>query len=193
MEKFFKDRGFEVVRTREPGGTPLAEEIREMLLRRREEHFPVKAEVLLFFTSRLVHVENLIIPALKRGAIVLSDRFVDSTYAYQAARGDIPREVIEEIDRWTLNGFRPDLTFLFDVAMEVGLSRVCRRGAKDRIEGAIEDFFQKAHLAYLGQYERDPQRYQLIDANQSMEEVQSQLLPHLCAISVQLKATALQN
>lgn len=162
-------RGIEVVVTREPGGTPRAERIREVLLERNEERMPIEAELLLMFAARSTHVENLIRPALDRGAWVLCDRFTDASYAYQGGGRGVAREFIASLERFVQGGLRPDLTLLLDAPLEVGELRAAARnaqaGSSDRFEQERRDFFERVRNAYLEQAHNEPARFIVIDAN----------------------------
>lgn len=189
MEKFYKNEGFEVVLTREPGGTPLAEQIRELLLMPRDEPVAKKAELALFYAARIQHIEQVIKPALARGAIVICDRFVDSSYAYQMAGRELKRKVLDDLNDWAIGDFRPDLTFLFEISPETGLKRASARGRLDRFESEGRDYFERVALGYLGQYNRDPCRYALINADQPREAVWAEVEPHAKRIAESLRNT----
>lgn len=179
MADFFKGKGYEVVLTREPGGTPLAEKIRELLLTPIDEQMCITTELLLAFASRAQHVDQVIKPGIDRGAIVICDRFTDSTYAYQGGGRNIGYDRIAELEQFVLGDFRPDRTFLFDIDVEVGLARASARGRLDRFEQSGLDFFYRVQLAFMGRKERDPKRFVLVDGSPPIEEVSAALLPHL--------------
>ena len=170
--------GHEVVCTREPGGTPLAEQIRDLLLDPRHEPPAQETELLLMFAARAQHVRETVLPALARGAWVLSDRFTDASYAYQggARGGDV--QFIAELERRVV-GIEPGLTLLLDVPVQVGLSRMRGRGEADRIESEREDFFERVRTAYLGRAKAQPERFRLIDASQALEVVAATAVGHL--------------
>ena len=170
--------GHEVVCTREPGGTPLAEQIRDLLLDPRHEPPAQETELLLMFAARAQHVRETVLPALARGAWVLSDRFTDASYAYQggARGGDV--QFIAELERRVV-GIEPGLTLLLDVPVQVGLSRMRGRGDADRIESEREDFFERVRTAYLGRAQAHPERFRLIDASQALEVVAATAVGHL--------------
>ncbi len=176
---FLRERGVEVVVTREPGGTPLAEDIRKLLLAPRDEAMQADTELLLMFAARAQHVGALIRPALARGAWVLSDRFVDASYAYQGGGRGLSMGRIAELERLVLADLRPDLTLLFDVPVEVGLARAGKRGALDRIEREDLNFFQRIRDTYLSRADAEPERFQVIDAAAPLVDVQAQLLDTL--------------
>lgn len=173
---FLRERGVEVVVTREPGGTPLAEDIRNLLLAPRDEVMQADTELLLMFAARAQHVGALIRPALARGAWVLSDRFVDASYAYQGGGRGLSMSRIAELEKLVLAELRPDLTLLFDVPVEVGLARAGKRGDLDRIEREDMAFFQRIRDTYLGRAAAEPERFQVLDAAAPLAEVQAQLL-----------------
>lgn len=170
--------GTAVVCTREPGGTPMAEQIRELLLHAGDEQPTPETELLLMFAARSQHVRQLVMPALQRGAWVISDRFTDASYAYQgAARGGDPG-FIAELERRVV-GITPGLTLLLDVPVQLGLQRVRGRGNRDRIEAESEDFFENVRAAYLTRASADPSRFRVIDASQSPGTVASEAIGHL--------------
>ena len=167
--KFLKDKGIDVVHTREPGGTPPGEKIREMLL---SDEMGATAETLLFFAARAEHVAKVIQPALDAGRWVVSDRFTDATYAYQAGGKGFSGEKIEALEHWTLGNFEPDLTILFDIAPEKAAERLrARAGNEDRFERMGVDFFIRVRNAYLLRARNSPSRFLIVDAEQSPDEV----------------------
>lgn len=176
--------GLEVVLSREPGGTPLAEEIRQLLLAPREEPMAVDAELLLVFAGRAQHIAQVIKPALARGAVVLCDRFTDATYAYQGAGRGLPEARIAALEQFVQGDLRPDMTLLFDLPIEVGMQRAAARGRLDRFEQEAQAFFQRVRQGYLAQAKASPERYRLLDASQTLEQVQQavrDLLPEVLA------------
>lgn len=174
--------GIEVLLTREPGGTPLAERIREVLLTPVEEVMNADTELLLVFAARAQHLATVIRPALARGAVVLCDRFTDSTYAYQGAGRGLSLERIAALEDFVQGDLRPDLTLVFDLPVDVGLARASARGRLDRFEQEGQVFFQKVREAFLARAAAAPQRYVLVDAAQPLAQVQQSLdalLPQL--------------
>ncbi|QIH07095.1 MULTISPECIES: dTMP kinase [unclassified Pseudomonas] len=167
--------GIEVVLTREPGGTPLAERIRDVLLTPADEVMNSDTELLLVFAARAQHLATVIRPALARGAVVLCDRFTDSTYAYQGAGRGLSLERIEALEDFVQGELRPDLTLVFDLPVEVGLARASARGRLDRFELEGQAFFQKVREAFLERAAGAPQRYFLVDAAQPLAQVQQSL------------------
>lgn len=170
-----QDLGRDVVVTREPGGTPLAEAIREILLRPRDEPMPPTAELLLMFAARSVHLENRIRPALASGQWVLCDRFTDATFAYQGGGRGAPPEAIAWLQRHVQGGLQPDLTLLLDVPVDVGLARAGRRGEADRFEQEHAAFFERVRAAYLDLAAGEPDRFAVIDADRPLEAVQQDI------------------
>jgi dTMP kinase len=156
--------GRNVIATREPGGSPLAEEIREVLLSGKVRQFGPLAEAVLFSVARQDHVDNLIGEALGRGTWVVSDRFLDSTRAYQGAAGGVSAPLIGALERITLKGLKPDLTFVLDLPADEGLARAAGRGAPDRFEGQEIAQHERIRRAFLDIAEQDPSRCVVIDA-----------------------------
>ncbi len=170
-------RGLEVVATREPGGTPLAERIRALVLEDAGEPVPVAAELLLMFAARAVHTENLVRPALARGAWVLCDRYTDATYAYQGGGRGVPGTDIAPLAHLAQRGLVPDLTFLLDAPVAVGLERARARGGQgDRIEAETVAFFQKVRARYLALAAEAPGRIAVIDAHRPPDAVAADVL-----------------
>lgn len=170
-----RDQGLDVLLTREPGGTPLAERIRELLLAPSDEKMDADTELLLVFAARAQHLAEVIRPALARGAVVLCDRFTDATYAYQGGGRGLSVERIATLEHFVQGGLQPDLTLLFDLPVEVGLSRAAARGRLDRFEQEGQAFFEAVRQAYLQRAKADPQRYRLIDAALPLAAVQQSL------------------
>lgn len=170
-----RDHGLDVVLTREPGGTPLAESIRELLLAPADEPMNSDAELLLVFAARAQHLAQVIRPALERGAVVLCDRFTDATYAYQGGGRGLSTQRIEQLESFVQGKMRPDLTLVFDLPVEVGLSRAAARGRLDRFEQEGLGFFEAVRNTYLRRAGQDRQRYRIVDAGQSLAAVQEAL------------------
>lgn len=166
--------GREVLVTREPGGTPLAEAVRTLLLDPAADVSP-DAEVLLMFAARADHLARLIQPAIDAGNVVLCDRFTDATYAYQGGGRGLVAARIEALERWTLGALRPDLTLLFDLPPEIGLARAGGRSRPDRFERETREFFARVREAYLQIARREPGRVHVIDAARSEAEVRAQI------------------
>jgi dTMP kinase len=165
--------GIEVLLTREPGGTPLAERIRELLLAPSDEAMAADTELLLVFAARAQHLAQVIRPALARGCVVLCDRFTDATYAYQGGGRGLSQQRIAELERFVQGDLRPDLTLLFDLPVEQGLARAVARGRLDRFEQEQRSFFEAVRQTYLQRAALAPQRYRLLDASQSLQQVQA--------------------
>ncbi|KAF1721330.1 dTMP kinase [Pseudoxanthomonas wuyuanensis] len=164
-------RGHEVALTREPGGTPLAERIRELLLNPQDETLEPETELLLMFAARAQHVRQIIRPALQRGAFVVSDRFTDSSYAYQGAGRGLDPAWIEALERRAV-GIRPGLTLLLDLDVREGRARTSGRDLwPDRIESEQDDFFERVRVGFRQRAAAEPQRFRLIDASRSPAEV----------------------
>lgn len=170
-----RERGIEVQLTREPGGTPLAERIRELLLDPSDEKMAVDTELLLVFAARAQHIAQVIRPALERGAVVLCDRFTDATYAYQGGGRGLPVERIAQLESFVQGGLRPDLILVFDLPVEIGLSRAAARGRLDRFEQEGRTFFEAVRNTYLERARAEPARYHILDAAQSLAQVQGDL------------------
>jgi dTMP kinase len=177
-----RGRGIDVVMTREPGGTPLAERIRELLLAPSDEVMNADAELLLVFAARAQHLAEVIKPALARGAVVLCDRFTDATYAYQGGGRGLSIERIATLEHFVQGALRPDMTLVFDLPVEIGLARATARGRLDRFEQEGRAFFEAVRSTYLNRAAAAPERYRLVNAALSLPEVQASLdalLPEL--------------
>ncbi|WP_407311369.1 dTMP kinase [Pseudomonas sp. nanlin1] len=178
--------GLDVVLTREPGGTPLAEGIRELLLAPCDEVMHADTELLLVFAARAQHLARVIRPALERGAVVLCDRFTDATYAYQGGGRGLSVARIGALEEFVQGDLRPDLTLIFDLPVEVGLARASARGRLDRFEQEGRAFFDGVRSAYLARAGAEPQRYRIVDAAQPLVQVQRALdglLPELLGLA----------
>ena len=172
---WLENAGHRVIRTREPGGTELAEKLREILLDRNNISLSGRAELLLMFAARAQHLEELIRPALARGDWVLCDRFTDATWAYQGGGRGLPREEIESLESLVHGDLQPDLTLLLDLPVELGLKRAARRSQADRFEQESTLFFERVRDAYLERAEAAPERFAVIDAAGNMDQVWSQI------------------
>lgn len=173
MERHLRKAGREVVVTREPGGTPVGEQIRALLLDPANQAMVSDCELLLMFAARAQHLQEVILPAVARGAWVLCDRFTDATYAYQGGGRGIDAARIAVLESWVQGGLRPDLTLLLDLPVEIGLARAGERGAPDRFEQEQHAFFERVRQAYLDQAAAQPGRYRVVDAGQPLEAVQA--------------------
>lgn len=168
-------RGVEVVVTREPGGTPLGEEIRDLLLDHRHDGMAADTELLLMFAARAEHIARVIRPALASGRWVICDRFTDATFAYQGGGRGIGFERVALLADWVHRDLQPDLTLLFDLPVETGLGRAGRRNSADRFEKEKIDFFERVRDAYLRLARQEPRRYRVIAADAPLEQVQARL------------------
>jgi len=175
IENYFKQTDLTIMLTREPGGTPLSEKIRELLLDARQTSMSDDTELLLMFAARAQHLEEKIIPALERGEWVICDRFTDATYAYQGGGRGIEHARIASLETWVQGELRPDWTLLLDLPVAEGLKRAGQRSAPDRFEQEKQAFFERVRQAYLDMARQAPQRYRIIDASGSIEEVQSRI------------------
>lgn len=175
IKAWFEAKSISLLHTREPGGTPLAEEIRELLLSQREEQVDAKSELLLMYAARAQHVSQKIKPALEQGQWVLCDRFSDASFAYQGAGRALGLDKLVALDQWVLEGFKPDLTILLDLPVEVGLSRAQERGPIDRFEEEKVEFFEQVRDGYLQIAQQEPERVKIVDARGSLADVQQQI------------------
>lgn len=179
LAEHLQQAGHQVVQTREPGGTELAEKIRELLLAEHEEPVAVDTELLLMFAARAQHLQQLILPALEQGKVVLCDRFTDATYAYQGGGRGIDQERIAILESFVQGSLRPDLTLLFDLPVAEGMARAVQRGRLDRFEQEQQAFFEAVRSNYLQRAQQAPGRFRIINAALPLPEVQQQLLPVL--------------
>ena len=172
LEQKVASTGRAVVMTREPGGTPLGEQIREIVLHQKMD---LETEALLMFALRRQHLAEVIEPALARGDWVLSDRFTDATFAYQGGGRGLPRDKLETLERWVQGGFQPDLTVLFDLAPEIANERRSAAREPDRFESESVAFFNRTRTEYLRRAEEAPYRFAIIDSAQSIVQIQRKL------------------
>lgn len=183
LEAEIARRDHALVKTREPGGTPLGEELRQVLLGHRHDGMADDTELLLMFAARCEHLRTVIEPALRAGRWVVCDRFTDATFAYQGFGRGLALERIEQLQRWVQGNRRPDLTILLDLPVPIGLERAAKRSAPDRFERQNADFFERVRRGYLTLAEQDPERFSVIDAAQSLDrvaaDVRSALNDHL--------------
>lgn len=176
MQAYLQAKNIDVVVTREPGGTPIGEDVRQILLNNQHTEMHQDTELLLMFAARAQHIHEKILPALKQGAWVISDRFTDASFAYQGAARGMGFDRIEHIENWVQQGFSPDCTFVLDLPTEIGMQRVARRGVdKDRFETEQMEFFEKVRQAYLDRAASAPTRYRVIDAALDLQSVQQAL------------------
>ena len=167
-----RQRGIDLLVTREPGGTPMGERLREILL---NEPMHAETEALLMFAARREHVEQVIRPALQRGAWVISDRFSDASFAYQGGGRGVPLAKLEQLEQWVHSDLQPDLTLLFDIPIEVARQRLANNVSLDRFEQERGEFFERVRQAYLARATKNPQRFAVIHAEKTMPEVQQAL------------------
>ena len=169
VESWLQEQGIAYRRTREPGGTPLAEELRQLLLAPRDEAMAPMAELLLVFAARAQHIAAVIEPALAAGQWVICDRFTDATYAYQGGGRELSQAWIARLEDLVQGSLRPDLTLLLDAPLEVGLSRAGERGELDRFEQEQRVFFERVRNCYLERAAAEPDRFRLVDTNRPLE------------------------
>lgn len=175
IKRYLESKGHAVLVTREPGGTALGEQIRELLLHKHDLHIHHDTELLLMFAARAQHLHEVILPAIEAGQIVLCDRFTDATYAYQGGGRGIARERIQYIEQWVQQGIKPDLTLLFDLPVQQGLTRAGARSEPDRFESEQLAFFERVRQAYRDIARAEPERVKVIDSGQDLDEVEQQL------------------
>jgi len=175
IRSLLEQTGKPCVETREPGGTPLGEALREMLLEHKHEGMSSDAELLMMFASRAEHLHKVILPALEAGKNVLCDRFTEATYAYQGGGRGINDRKIAELENWVQGELRPDLTIILDAPVETGRDRAGRRSAPDRIEKEQNDFFERVRQTYLQLANHYPHRITVVDASIALEQVQKQI------------------
>ncbi|MTV36190.1 dTMP kinase [Duganella radicis] len=172
VSDYIKRRGVELVSSREPGGTPLGEKLRELVL---HEKMHLETEALLVFASRREHVAQVIKPALERGAWVISDRFTDSSFAYQGGGRGLDLAKLDALEQWVHPDLQPDLTLLFDVPLDVARARLDASRELDKFEQEKADFFAATRNEYLRRAAQFPQRFRVIDSTQSIAEIQLQI------------------
>ncbi|MDP1681333.1 MAG: dTMP kinase [Burkholderiales bacterium] len=172
--------GRQVVVTREPGGTPLGEMLRDMVL---SQKMHVETETLIMFASRREHIDKVIVPALEKGIWVLSDRFTDATFAYQGGGRGIAQDRLQALENWVQSGLQPDLTLLFDVPLEISRERLSHNMSLDRFEQEKQDFFARVRAAYLDRATAHRQRIRVINSSRSIAEIQAELTPLLDALA----------
>lgn len=175
IKSWLRQNEVKFVATREPGGTPLAEEIRDLLLKPRDELVVSSAELLLMFAGRAQHLNKVILPALQADTWVLCDRFTDATYAYQGFGRQMSSELIVQLENIVQGDIRPDLTLLLDIPVEIGLERANDRGDPDRFEQEQQDFFNRVRAGYLSLANENSDRYVVIDASQELQSVQTDI------------------
>jgi dTMP kinase len=172
IAEMLRARGKEILLTREPGGTPLGEKLRELLL---HESMHPETESLLMFAARREHLDQVIRPALERGVYVISDRFTDASFAYQCGGRGVSTAKVGQLEQWVQGDFQPDLTLLFDLPVAVSTRRLAGARNPDRFEKEGEDFFNRIRNAYLARAEQFPQRFRVIDSGKTISEIQAEL------------------
>ena len=172
IQQFLNNKGIKFVSTREPGGTPLGELLRDTVLNSDSEFIGDKAELLIMFAARAQHLNQVILPALERGEWVLSDRFTDATYAYQGAGRELGMDDIQTLEALVQGTTQPDLTLLLDLPVTLGVSRAGQRSEPDRFEAQALEFKTRVRECYLSRAKDQPQRIKVIDASQSLALVQ---------------------
>ena len=176
ITQYLEKRGIEYVLTREPGGTQLAERIRDLLLAVHEEPMSGLTELLLVFAARAQHLDKIIEPALATGKWVVCDRFTDATFAYQGAGRGLSMETIDQLQSMVQGDLRPDLTIILDLDPEIGMQRASNRGELDRFEREQQSFFRHVRQGYLDIAQAEPDRCTVIDASKALEDVKRNLL-----------------
>ena len=182
LTALLEQHGHKVLTTREPGGTPMAERLRDMVAEHGDEAMPDIAELLIVFAARALHVNNVIQPALAAGTWVVCDRFTDSSRAYQGGGRGLPQDDINRLAGWVHGDLRPDLTILLDAPVETGMGRAGRRGEPDRFEIEENEFFMRVRATYLQLAESEPERFVIVDATRDLESVKADI----AAIAAQL-------
>lgn len=172
---WLSNQGRTVLETREPGGTKVSEQIRQVLLDTRNAGLDAMAELLLMFAARSQLTREVILPALTEGKVIVCDRFADASYAYQGGGRQLGSDTVAIVERLVLEGLQPDLTLLFDIPVETGMRRVASRGEADRFEVESILFFERVRAAYLERASGDPQRFRVIDASQDEATVWHQV------------------
>ena len=167
------------ISTREPGGTLLGEQIRDLLLTEQTDRVSDLTELLMMFAARAQHLENVILPALAEGQWVICDRFTDATYAYQGGGRGLDTAPIQQLENLVQMNFRPDLTILLDAPVDIGMTRALQRNNPDRIESEQMPFFKRVRAAYLTLAKQFPERIKVINADQSLDEIQKQIAAYL--------------
>ena len=176
IEDFLTKEGHNVIKTREPGGTVIGEQIREILLKNENYTLTYDTELLLVFSARAQHIQEVILPALSLGKIILCDRFTDASYAYQGGGRGIDASRINLLEKWVQGDLRPNLTLLFDLDVSIGMQRTKKRSDADRFEREEIIFFEKIRNTYLERAKKEPQRFRIINSASSLENVKEQIV-----------------
>lgn len=175
IKQMLNDAGIDFIETREPGGTPLGEALRNTLLGEDFKGMSDDTELMLMFAARAEHINKVIKPALEKGKWVLCDRFTDSTFAYQGGGRQLDMERIAGLEQWVQGDLRPDLTLLLDASVEIGRERAGKRSEPDRFEQERDAFFNRVRDTYLARAKAEPERMKVIDASLDLESVQAQV------------------
>ncbi len=175
IEKYLHNKNINVIVTREPGGTELGETLRGIMLDPAQDKICSDSELMLMFAARAQHLQQKIIPALDAGSWVLCDRFTDATYAYQGGGRGIELSRIEILEKWVQGSLRPDITILFDMPVELGMTRAASRSEPDRFEQEKLDFFERVRSTYRERALQNTSQYKIIDASKELTKVQSQI------------------
>ncbi len=181
IQKLLAEKNIDFIVTREPGGTELGEQLRELLLGHKHDGMADETELLMMFAARSEHLDKVIKPALKKGQWVLCDRFTDATYAYQGGGRGIDLERISILEDYVQGDLRPDLTLLLDAPIEVGRERAGKRSAPDRFEKEQVEFFNKVRDMYLQRAKQDPERMKVVNAAAELDEVKQQITAYIDA------------
>ena len=187
IQDYLQGRGIDLVSTREPGGTKMAEELRELLLNHHTEKVDPYTELLMMFAARRQHVAEVIRPALAAGKWVLCDRFTDASYAYQGYGRNLPLAFIDSLAKWVHGDTNPHITLLLDVDIEIGMQRARQRHSLDRIESEAMAFFEAVRQGYLARAKAEPQRFRVVDASLDIVSVQQQIEQALQPLCVSVK------
>ena len=175
IEDFLTKDGHDVIKTREPGGTKIGEQIRTILLKNENNNLTVDAELLLIFAARAQHIKEIITPALNSGKIILCDRFIDASYAYQGGGRGIDTSRINLLEKWMQSNLTPDLTLLFDLDVSIGMTRSQKRSVPDRFEQEKNIFFEKVRACYLKRAENEPDRFRIINSGLPLQKVEDEI------------------
>ena len=175
IENFLIKDGHDVIKTREPGGTKIGEQIRTILLKNENNNLTADTELLLMFAARAQHMNEIITPALSSGKTILCDRFIDASYAYQGGGRGIDASHINLLEKWIQSNLMPDLTLLFDLDVSVGMARSQKRSAADRFEQEKSIFFEKVRACYLKRAEDEPDRFRIINSGLPLQKVEDEI------------------
>ena len=181
IQALLEEQNIPLLLTREPGGTALAENIRQLLLDKEQESIAPQTELLMMFAARAQHIKHVITPALEQGTWVLCDRFTDATYAYQGGGRNMALSSIQWLENFVQGDLRPDLTLLLDAPIQLGMQRAQKRGKLDRFESEKMAFFEQVRQSYLSIAAQQPERVKIIDATQKLSSVQAQIKQMLSA------------